>query len=1083
MSPVRKYFRDLSITYKIVLIIFVTSGVSLAIAGASFVTYDVRAYKESLVKDLSVEADIIAANSTAALAFDDYDSASETLSALRLEDRILIAYLLSAEGLTFATYARDDVGDQHRKPVLREEGYAFQDDYLAVRRSIVFDGEILGHIYIESDLGGVRERIGNFVGTVAAISTTALIVVMLLTSRLQRIISGPMVVLAGVARDISRKKDYSVRAEKVANDEVGDLIDGFNEMLEQIEAQDAMLQNHRAELQDEVASQTAELRTVNERLLTSESRMRAIVEGTSSSTGVEFFDALVRSLANALETRWVLVGMCRPGGRVHTLALWNGEEVVRDMSYDIDGTPCEIAFRDDFFKVSDWVRERFPRSELLREWGARSFVGLALRDSAGRQIGILSALHDGPLPEGANDEALLRVYASRAAVELERLRVEADLQRSETHTRAILDSAADGIISINASGVIETFNAAAEQIFGYKAANISGLSVAKIFEFSSDSQRQAEFERTPTAILSRLVGDRTELSGRRRSREAFPMNMAVSEIRIGDQIGYTAIVRDVTREHELERMKSDFVSTVSHEIRTPLAAIISSAKILTRNGGKKAEVATKFSKIIVDEGKRLNRLINNLLDLSKIDAGKTDWELDEVDPHALVDHVVGVVGARAKESEITVAAIVPEDTPKVWVDSDRVLQVLTNLVDNAAKFTPAGGSIEVRAEQDGERYVRFAVIDSGIGIAPEQQDAVFDRFKQIGDVMTDKPQGTGLGLPICKEIVEFLGGKIWLESDVGKGCAFKFTLPTSILGKNADAETVASGGMQKSDQAARVLVVDDDETTCEVIAFMLRRHGFEVLTSESGGEALEIAKRERPAAITLDLMMPDISGFEILEQCRNDSALAGVPIVALSVLSEREHVDRALSLGADAYVSKPVDEGVLISVLQRLMATEGHEVLVINENFTESADIKSRLSSQGFSVMQVFEGRSGLELASRIRPELIILGAQSASLRSDEILEALRDNDRTESIPIVVINEEPAAGGSAEFFDGAAGRKPAASGNVAQLLDLIVERYAARSRMGDLLGSGESDSSKDASSSTDAAELEALSENAYQRPS
>jgi HAMP domain-containing protein len=278
MSPVRKYFRDLSITYKIVLIIFVTSGVSLAIAGASFVTYDVRAYKESLVKDLSVEADIIAANSTAALAFDDYDSASETLSALRLEDRILIAYLLSAEGLTFATYARDDVGDQHRKPVLREEGYAFQDDYLAVRRSIVFDGEILGHIYIESDLGGVRERIGNFVGTVAAISTTALIVVMLLTSRLQRIISGPMVVLAGVARDISRKKDYSVRAEKVANDEVGDLIDGFNEMLEQIEAQDAMLQNHRAELQDEVASQTAELRTVNERLLTSESRMRVVLD-------------------------------------------------------------------------------------------------------------------------------------------------------------------------------------------------------------------------------------------------------------------------------------------------------------------------------------------------------------------------------------------------------------------------------------------------------------------------------------------------------------------------------------------------------------------------------------------------------------------------------------------------------------------------------------------------------------------------------------------------------------------------------------------------------------------------------------
>ena len=247
MRYLRTIFRDLSIKYKIALIVLVTSGSALVMAGASLVTFDVSSYKRALVNDLSVKADIIAANSTAALAFEDYDSARQTLSGLVHEYRILVAYLLSAEGLTFASYSRGDLKDQHRKPVLREEGFYFTDDFLAVRRAIYFDGEVMGHIYIEADLADVAQRVRNFVATVGAISAGVLAVIMFLTSGLQRIISTPILALAGLAKQISRDRDYSVRAVKTANDEVGSLIEGFNEMLGQIAERDERLERHRDE--------------------------------------------------------------------------------------------------------------------------------------------------------------------------------------------------------------------------------------------------------------------------------------------------------------------------------------------------------------------------------------------------------------------------------------------------------------------------------------------------------------------------------------------------------------------------------------------------------------------------------------------------------------------------------------------------------------------------------------------------------------------------------------------------------------------------------------------------------------------
>jgi PAS domain S-box-containing protein len=372
-------------------------------------------------------------------------------------------------------------------------------------------------------------------------------------------------------------------------------------------------------------------------------------------------------------------------------------------------------------------------------------VGVLLRDSAGVPVGILNAFHDDKLSDAAREGSLLRVFASRAAAELERLRVEVELLESESRTRAILESAADGIVTIDEAGNIESMNRAAEEMFGCAAGALLGHQVAECMTFAEDDPHVARLRTDAAGVLAEFVGGRSELTGLRADGGTFPMNIAVGTMRAGGRNGFTAIVRDITRERELEQMKSDFVSTVSHEIRTPLAAIISSAKILLRGGETKPGVTAKFSAIIVEEGKRLTRLINDLLDLSKMDARKIDWTVKEAKPADIIQHVKDLSEGDVIAKRLLMSVEIEARIPAVFVDPDKVVQVLTNLVSNAVKFTPESGHIRITAHAREEGFVCIGVHDTGIGIAPEHRGVIFERFKQIGNVLTDRPQGTGLG--------------------------------------------------------------------------------------------------------------------------------------------------------------------------------------------------------------------------------------------------------------------------------------------------------------------------------------------------
>jgi len=1034
-----KWFRDLSIRHKFFLIILFTSGASLLFTSAAVIIYDTDSYKQTMVDELAAHADIIAHNSASALAFDDRDSADETLAALRATGNVMAAYVLGEDGEIFGRYIRDERTPVAQSPLIDDDGHQFFADRLVLRRPIVLEGELLGSVYIEGDLNGLSDRFRRYVGMAVSVVAGAMILVLLLSSRLQRSLSGPILRLAETAKTISRRKNYSVRAEKTSDDEIGTLIDGFNEMLDQIQARDAKLEQHRDELENEVTLRTGELRHVNARLKESEARIRAIVEGTSSTTGSEFFDALTMTLARTLEVKWVMVGLLHTDGNIEARALWDGERIQRNLLYRLMGTPCERAARESFAVYEDRVGDQFPDAEQLHALGVRSYVGVLLKDSSGTPIGVLSAFHDQPMPELARHGSLLRVFASRAAAELERMLVEEELQKSESRTRAILDSAADAIITFNDKGKVETHNIAAEQIFLRPHEGFSDAAIADLMRLPGDDSRNAAFKSDPVSVLAPFIGQRGEIEGLRSDGTSFPMNVVLSRMEVGGDTSYTAILRDITRERELEQMKSDFVSTVSHEIRTPLSCIISSAKILLKNGDKKPGVTEKFSGIIAEEGKRLSRLINDLLDLSKMDTGGLEWTFKEADPREILGQVVTLNQADARVHELALSATVDDDVAAIQVDRDKVIQVLNHLVSNAIKFTEHGGKIDLFARQNGDGMIVMGVADTGVGIAPEHREVIFERFKQIGDVLTDRPQGTGLGLTICKEIVEYLGGHIWVESEVGQGSRFMFTVPAAVS-EDELKDRLAPG--------STVLVVDDEASTRDMIAYLLEHNGFNVIVADSGEAALSKARSERPDLITLDIMMPDLSGYDVLEALRGDPDLKDTPVLLMSVLSDPAHSERGLRLGASAYLSKPVEEATLVSMARRLLGKCGKLVLVVASDAGERETMRANLTLQGYVVMEEPNVDKAVARAKVVQPDLVILGASNDKLANAKLLKTLREDDPMASIPILLVTDYPLHGVNAAYLDSATSKESTARGSVSDLLASFVDNRDVIDRSG-----------------------------------
>jgi signal transduction histidine kinase/CheY-like chemotaxis protein len=462
---------------------------------------------------------------------------------------------------------------------------------------------------------------------------------------------------------------------------------------------------------------------------------------------------------------------------------------------------------------------------------------------------------------------------------------------------------------------------------------------------------------------------------------------------------------------EADAAKSAFLSTVSHELRTPLTSVLGFAKIIKKrledrifplvpkDDRKVVSTIQQVEdnlKVVVSEGERLTKLIDDVLDLAKIEAGKLEWHMESVTMAEIIDRATSATSSLFEHKGLHLEKQIAPDLPAVTGDQDRLIQVVINLISNAVKFTDTG-TITCRATRRGGELV-VSVIDTGMGIAPADQPKVFERFKQVGDTLTDKPKGTGLGLPICREIVEHHGGRIWVESQIGRGSTFSFSLPVTAeqlsLGVGVAPpvelaalirqlrEQVIVTTPRTSSHQPRILVVDDDPNIRELLSQEFVEAGYQVQLASNGREAVAAVRRERPDLIVLDVMMPEMNGFDVAAVLKNDPATMDIPIVILSIVQDLE---RGFRLGVDRYLTKPIDTDLLFREVGTLIEQKkSHKrVLVVDEDASTVRTLTDVLTTRGYSVMEA-RGDDLLERAMAVQPDIIMLNSVS-SARSDAV--------------------------------------------------------------------------------------------------
>jgi len=600
----------------------------------------------------------------------------------------------------------------------------------------------------------------------------------------------------------------------------------------------------------------------------------------------------------------------------------------------------------------------------------------------------------------------------------ERKRAEEALRQSEERFRLLVSEVVDyAILMLDPEGKVASWNAGAERIKGYKAQEIIGLHFSRFYPTE-------DLERGKPAHGLKVAAERGRYEDEgwrvRKDGSRFWANVVITALRdeTGRLRGFGKVTRDITEhkrtqellvqaKEEAERVskfKDQFLSTMSHELRTPLNAVLGFSDLLAdERYGPLNDRQQRYLYHIHTGGKHLLKLISDILDLSKIEAGRMELTREDVTVSSAFSEVISALYPLAeKKSQALLQKVAPD--LHVHADGLRFKQILLNLAGNAIKFTPEGGRIELSAGRVDDQ-VRVEVRDNGPGIPPHEQQRIFEAFVRLAQTGS-ATDGTGLGLAITSRLVELHGGQLGIESQPGEGSCFYFSLPLVAIVPHQRPETLVP--LPRARKTPRILVIEDNEATGQLIQSQLNSSGYETLKCSQPERATEMAAEHQPDAITLDLLMKPVHGFEVLLQLKNDPRTSKIPVIVVTIVDQP---GVGAALGADEYLIKPVDKATLLAAVERCLRSRGgaapaRAILVVEDDSSALEMIVELLKAYGYAVNSAADGEQARVTVAQSLPALVILDLVLPKMSGFELLAEWRSNPRTADLPVFVLTSK-----------------------------------------------------------------------------
>ncbi len=572
---------------------------------------------------------------------------------------------------------------------------------------------------------------------------------------------------------------------------------------------------------------------------------------------------------------------------------------------------------------------------------------------------------------------------------------------------ATLETVPAALMIFNPDGSVRLRNRAATEVMGIEPQN------PELRRNYWDRFKRIAKDGTPMVkerwISSRALNGETikneELEIHHPDGRVFPILASGAPLRneLGHVAGAIVAFQDIARMREVDRMKDEFVSIVSHELRTPLTSIRGSVQLVLDDVNAVAdEEHRNLLQIALNNCERLVRIINDILDVSKIESGNLTLRKKAAHVADLIRQSIDVVAGPARAADVALAVAVPANIRPVMVDPDRIVQALVNLLSNAVKFAPSSTTVTVTVTGS-EQMVTIVVADQGEGIAPENLDRLFRKFQQVDSSSSRRKGGTGLGLAITKALVEQHGGRIFVDSEVNRGTRFSFTLPTASA-EDAVSLAPVSANTDGSARlvARRVLIVDDDDDFRALIKAQLSHAGYTVLDARDAAAALHIARTSLPDVITVDLLMPGIDGWSFIDRLRQEEGLAQIPIVVVSGAVDAKKDTRLP--GDVSVIAKGEGHARLMREISLALAgRRGARILVAEDDADLRGVLTASLTRNGHQVIQARDGAEALAAIERDRIDLLVLDLVMPNIDGFEVLARLKDITKGETIPVVVV--------------------------------------------------------------------------------